>query len=534
MGSGDDAGAGLRADLVALLTKRGSVSDPRVAAALGQVPRHVFVPAAELAEAYADQAIVTHSRDGVPTSSASQPAVVAAMLEQLQVPVGGSILEIGAGTGYNAALLAELVGSSGRVVTVDINPEVADEARSHLSQAGVANVTVICGDGALGWADGAPYDGIIVTAGVTDLAPAWVAQLRPGARLVAPLSLRGVPQSVALTGTDGHLRSVAVCEAMFMPLTGTMASADRHLPVTGHAGVRVQAFAGRAVDTGVIAAALDDRGPAAAAIGITASSREIFGSLRRWLVFADPDTAQLSYVGSMEGADASGVPAVFEFTRREGTGRASLCILGPAGFAVLDLAAPAVTAEDPVRHRVLELAVRGHGEAEPQVARLAELVRAWDAAGRPGVDRLRIDAYPSASSPPADTDPHPAAATPEPALGATPDPALGATPEPALGATPHPAAATPDPALATPHPAAATPDPALGATPHPAVGPTPHPAAGATPDPAAGATPDPAAGATPDPAAGATPDPATPAVRATLHRAIHTTFTVRFSPAAPP
>jgi protein-L-isoaspartate(D-aspartate) O-methyltransferase len=404
MGSSEDAGAGLRADLVALLTERGSVSDPRVAAALGRVPRHVFVPAAELAEAYADQAIVTHHRDGVPTSSASQPAVVAAMLEQLRPPPRGSILEIGAGTGYNAALLSELVGASGRVVTVDIDPEVADEARAHLSEAGVANVTVICGDGALGWADGAPYDGIIVTAGVADLAPAWVAQLRPGGRLVAPLSIRGVPQSVALTGADGgHLRSVAVCGAMFMPLTGAMANADRHLPVPGHQGVRVQAAAGAQLDTGLIAAALDDPGPAAA-IGVTASSREAFGGLWRWLAFTEPDTALLSYAGSGPGADASGVPAVFEFTRRGLPGRASPCMLGPAGFAALDLAGPAVAAEDPIRHRTLELAVRGYGEAGQQAARLAGLVTAWDAAGRPGIDRLHIDAYPSGSSPSADTE----------------------------------------------------------------------------------------------------------------------------------
>jgi protein-L-isoaspartate(D-aspartate) O-methyltransferase len=411
MGSSEDTGAGLRADLVALLTERGSVTDPRVAAALGQVPRHVFVPAAELAEAYADQAIVTHQRDGVPTSSASQPAVVAAMLEQLQAPLGGSILEIGAGTGYNAALLAELVGSSGRVVTVDIDPEVADEARSHLSEAGVANVTVICGDGAVGWADGAPYDGIIVTAGVADLAPAWVAQLRPGGRLVVPLSIRGVSQSVALSQAGGgHLRSVAMCEAMFMPLAGAMANVGGHLPVPGHPGVRVRAAAGTRVDTGMIAAALDDPGPAVA-IGITASSREVFGGLRRWLAFQDQDAAMLSYTGSEPAAEASGVPPVFHSTHRGLTGRASPCILGPAGFAALDLAGPAAAAEGPVRHRTLELAVRGYGEAAQQAARLAELVAGWDAAGRPGIDRLHIDAYPSGTSPPAGTDLHTATHT---------------------------------------------------------------------------------------------------------------------------
>jgi protein-L-isoaspartate(D-aspartate) O-methyltransferase len=406
-GSGDP-GAALRAEMVALLRERGSISDPRIAAVLERVPRHVFVPGADLAEAYGDCAIVTHRRDGVPTSSASQPAMVAIMLEQLQAPVGGSILEIGAGTGYNAALLAGLVGSSGRVVTIDIDPRVADEAWRHLSEAGVANAAVLCGDGALGWADAAPYDGIIVTAGVADLAPAWTAQLRPGGRLVAPLSIRGVPQSVALTGAGGHLRSVAVSEAMFMPLAGAMSNADQRLPVPGHPGVQVLAAAGTAVDTGLIAAALDGRGPAAA-IGITASSREVLGGLRRWLAFRDPDTALLGYTGSAQGADASGVPAVFDVARRDMVGRASPCLLGQAGFAALDLAGPAVAAgpaaaEGPVPHRTLELAVREYGAAGQQAARLAALATAWDAAGRPGIDQLRIDAYPSGVSPPVGTD----------------------------------------------------------------------------------------------------------------------------------
>src|SRR5215472_7350013 len=153
--SGD--AVGLRAGLVALLRERGQLSDRRVAEVLGQVPRHVFVPGVELAVAYADQSVVTRYRDGVPASSASQPAIVAAMLELLQVPAGGRVLEIGAGTGYNAALLAGLVGSSGRVVSVEIDPEAAAGARACLSEAGIGNVEVICGDGAAGWPAAAPY-----------------------------------------------------------------------------------------------------------------------------------------------------------------------------------------------------------------------------------------------------------------------------------------------------------------------------------------------------------------------------------------
>jgi protein-L-isoaspartate(D-aspartate) O-methyltransferase len=396
---GEGAGARLRAEMVAHLTERGGLSSPQVAAALAEVPRHVFVPGVELADAYADQAVVTRYRDGVPASSASQPAIVAAMLEQLRPLAGGSILEIGAGTGYNAALLSKLVGPSGRVVTVDIDPEVADEARSHLSEAGITNVEVICGDGALGWPGHAPYDGIIVTAGASDLAPAWTGQLAAHGRLVVPLSIRGVQQCVTLVRAGGHLHSVAVCECGFMPLTRSMANADRHQPVPGHPGVYVEAAADTEVDVGAVGRAMDDREPAAA-IGISAPAMEVFGSLRRWLAFHDRAAATLSYIGPAEGADASGVPAVLDFQHRGGAQRSSPGLLGRAGLAVLDVARPVAAPGERGLDTTLELAVRGYGQAGPETARLRELAAAWDVAGRPGAARLRIDAYPAGISAP--------------------------------------------------------------------------------------------------------------------------------------
>jgi len=399
MNGQQDRSARLRAELVEHLAEDRELTDARVAAAILEVPRHLFVPGVGLAEAYADEAIVTHYRDGLPVSSASQPAIVAAMLEQLSPPTGGAVLEVGAGTGYNAALLAALVGPSGRVVTVDINPEVVVEAENHLSAAGVANVEVIRGDGASGWADRAPYDGIIVTAGASDLAPAWLSQLAPTGRLVVPLSIRAVQQCVAFARADGHLRSLAVCEAGFMPLTGAMANADIRLPVPGRTGVHVLAAPGTGVDAGLIGGAMDVRGPAAA-VGISATALEVFGSLRRWLAFRDPAAAALMYSGPVAGADASGVPQVLEHPLGGQVQRSSPCLLGATGFAILDAVRRGALVAGAGLRTELDLAVRTCGSADEEARRLGELVKAWDAAIRPGADRLRIDAYPAGAAVP--------------------------------------------------------------------------------------------------------------------------------------
>ncbi len=388
--------AELGAALVANLTERGVLSDPRVANALGTVRRHVFLPETDLDSAYADQAVVTRWRDGVPVSSASQPAIVAIMLQQLCPREGSSVLEIGAGTGYNAALLSELVGPGGRVVTIDIDPEVVADASTHLETAGITNVTVICADGALGWPKGAPYDGIIVTAGASDLAPAWLGQLAPDGRLVVPLSIRGVQHSVAWTRADGYLRSVSVSDCGFMPMQGQMANADLRLAVPGHAGVYVQAAPGVPVNPESIARALNASSQATPA-QISATAREVFGSLRRWLAFGDPAAAMLTYVGTAEAAGASGVPAVLQYSVGSRVERSSPCILGPAGLAVLDLDVPAGEAEP---HTALRLALRGYGQADQECGRLRKLLAAWDTAGRPATARLRIDAYPEGSERP--------------------------------------------------------------------------------------------------------------------------------------
>lgn len=138
-----------------------------------------------------DESITTQVDDGQPegigrpTSSSSSPGVMREMLEALDVRPGHRVLEIGAGTGYNAAVLAELVGAAGAVTTVEVDPGIADRARTNLAAAGAA-AQVVIGDGEAGYAPGGPYDRIIATCSVTRIPPAWLAQAVEGAVIVAP------------------------------------------------------------------------------------------------------------------------------------------------------------------------------------------------------------------------------------------------------------------------------------------------------------------------------------------------------------
>lgn len=218
--------AALRARLVAHLRARGELRTARVAAAFERVPRHLFVPDVPLEDAYADRSIAIKVENGVAISSSSQPAIMAEMLEQLVLRAGDRVLEIGAGSGYNAALLAELVGPAGFVESLDIDDEIVRAARRHLDEAGYTNVRVACTDGTHGDADAAPFDAVIATVGVERIPPAWIAQLRTGGRLVAPLTIRSVQKVIAFDRTAGGLESTAIVDAAFMMLRGPSASPD--------------------------------------------------------------------------------------------------------------------------------------------------------------------------------------------------------------------------------------------------------------------------------------------------------------------
>jgi len=217
-------------DLVRLLIDKGVLTDQRVADAMATVPRELFVPQDRRDEAYTDTVLVTKwDEAGVAISSASQPAMVAIMLEQLRLESGHSVLEIGAGTGYNAALLGRLAE---RVVTVDIDEEIARKARERL--AGVDNVDVRVGDGWAGAPDHAPYDRIELTIGTSDISAAWRDQLADGGLLVLPLWLRvGVQLSVAFRRDGDVLRGESVRDCGFQRLRGPHSGPEGFVAVGG-------------------------------------------------------------------------------------------------------------------------------------------------------------------------------------------------------------------------------------------------------------------------------------------------------------
>jgi protein-L-isoaspartate(D-aspartate) O-methyltransferase len=221
--------------MVEALRERSGLRDDRVADAFRSVPRHLFVPDAPLGEVYShDTVIPTHfGADGISTSSSSAPNIMAVMLEQLDVEPGMRVLEIGAGTGYNAGLLAHLAGPDGAVVSIDLDAGFVEEALAHLARAGI-DAEVRCADGWLGAPDAAPFDRVIATVGVWEISPHWFEQLREGGVLVLPLWLRpGVQISVAFVRDDDGLRSRSLCACGFMRLRGPHAGPDAHIAVPG-------------------------------------------------------------------------------------------------------------------------------------------------------------------------------------------------------------------------------------------------------------------------------------------------------------
>ncbi|WP_405831671.1 methyltransferase domain-containing protein [Streptomyces sp. NBC_01176] len=236
----DDLATSARAALVRVIEASGAWdADPVWREAFQEVPRHLFVPyyyvgASDGFErvwcedpdpgqrerwvrgAYADTALATRVRDAELVSSSSQPSLMAMMLTALEIRDGDAVLEIGAGTGYNAALLAHRLGD-GLVTTVDLDPEITESARQHLDAVG-RHPTVVTGDGTRGVPERAPFDRIIATCTLTSIPRPWLAQCRPGALILTPLATGLIVLRVRDAGfAEGRFLHTP---AYFVPLRG--------------------------------------------------------------------------------------------------------------------------------------------------------------------------------------------------------------------------------------------------------------------------------------------------------------------------
>jgi len=210
-GAGGADPARAREEMVAAQIEARGVRDARTLAAMRKVPRHLFVPAALAGDAYADHPLpIGHGQ------TISQPYIVAFMTEALGLRGGETVLEVGTGSGYQAAVLAEIAA---RVDTIEIVAPLAEEARERLARLGYRNVEVRAGDGYQGWPDAAPFDAVMVTAAAPRVPEPLKQQLKDGGRLVIPVG-EEYQELIVVTRRGTTYVESRVLPVRFVPMTG--------------------------------------------------------------------------------------------------------------------------------------------------------------------------------------------------------------------------------------------------------------------------------------------------------------------------
>jgi protein-L-isoaspartate(D-aspartate) O-methyltransferase len=202
----------LRASMVERQLRRRGISDERVLEAMAEVPREEFVPPDLRSSAYNDSALPIGFEQTI-----SQPWVVAAICQALDLRGDEHVLEIGTGSGYSAAVLARL---SGHVVTLERVPELGETAGRKLDELGIRNVQVVVGDGSRGYPEGAPYDAIAVHAASPEAPHSLLSELARDGRLVVPIAAGNADLLTAFIRVNGHLRQETIGPCRFVPLIG--------------------------------------------------------------------------------------------------------------------------------------------------------------------------------------------------------------------------------------------------------------------------------------------------------------------------
>ena len=201
----------MREKMVETQIKARGVKDPRVLSVLRKVERHRFVPERYLDSAYSDQPLPIGEGQTI-----SQPYIVALMTELLELNGNEKVLEIGTGSGYQAAILAELAKE---VYTIEIVESLASAAKERLSELGYQNIKVKAGDGYLGWPEAAPFDAIIVTAAPDHIPKPLIDQLKEGGRMVVPVGSHA-QELIKIVKRSGKMETTNVIPVLFVPMTG--------------------------------------------------------------------------------------------------------------------------------------------------------------------------------------------------------------------------------------------------------------------------------------------------------------------------
>jgi protein-L-isoaspartate(D-aspartate) O-methyltransferase len=359
--------------LVELLRERGLLYNPKIAAAFEHVQRHRFLPDVALEQVYTDTSVTVRvDATGESICSATQPSMLAFMLNQLDLQPGHNVLEIGTGTGYTVALMRNILGDSGTITTLEIDPDISQLAEENLTQAGVHQYNLVTVDGAEGYAPRAAYDRIIATAGIWDIPKAWLRQLKPDGRIVAPVWLDGLQVSGAFKlQADGTVICDHVMPSAFVYIRG-MAAGPKVRNRVGSTAMTLIADDVAHVDSVALATLLSSDHEAAQLSRPLDTAGYWYGFLP-YLMLREPEDDVFALYYILEGRTAYGI---------EGEGfvfltPASACFVPyyGLGFAHSFAGADAFLAVE-------------------------DYLKEWDAAGQPGINTLRLRFSPKTRSRP--------------------------------------------------------------------------------------------------------------------------------------
>lgn len=380
----------LQRRLVDELIEKKFIKTREVEEAFLTVQRHLFLPGVDLEKVYSNTAIVTKWDGKIPLSSSSEPAVYAIMLEQLELKEGLKILEIGAGTGFNAALMAQITSEKGKVITVDIDKDITDSARVNLNGAGFSHVNAICKDGSSGYAPEAPYDRIIITAGVWDINPEWFNQLKPGCILLVPMVIHIQGQATfAFKRVNNHLESTSTSGCKFMELRG-----DFPRPVNW---VEIGSGKVMMLCTGSISELSDEISNINVknqwedfSTNIELSLLEMHRQLLPWLEITESkfcflvskiETSEILNLPVLPKHKGKSLPALFGLAEKD-----DLCL-------IYFNEEKTETETQDMNMRSFKLHARNYGSDDTLAKHLVERIIEWDKTGRPGIQNANVKAY---------------------------------------------------------------------------------------------------------------------------------------------